>query len=54
MSEIKMSNGVYVIVFFAKKDIAVGDELYFNYDGAGDLFKNHKTKYPFIKKPKNK
>jgi hypothetical protein len=49
-----MSNGVNVIVFFAKKDIAIGEELYFNYDGEGDLFKNHKTKYPFIKKSKAK
>jgi SET domain-containing protein len=39
-----------VVVFFAKRDIKCGEELFFDYDGTGMLEKNHKEKYPFIKK----
>lgn len=45
-----MSEGRRVVVFFAKRDIKRGEELFFNYDGTGMLEKNHKHKYPFIKK----
>jgi len=31
----------------------VEEELFFNYDGAGDLYENHREKYPFIRKNKS-
>ena len=47
-SEIKISDGKYVIGFYATKEIKKGEELLFNYDGSGQL-KKHQNKYPFIK-----
>jgi hypothetical protein len=50
VSEIKLSEGKRVVVFFAKRDMKCGEELFFDYDGTGMLEKNHKENYPFIKK----
>lgn len=34
--------------FFASRDIEAGEELFFNYDGDGQIAKHHAEKYPFI------
>lgn len=46
------SNGTEYIALFAMRDIREGEELSFNYDGNGKLYKDHRDKYPFIKPPK--
>lgn len=48
-SENVLSQGRYKIGFYAEREIEPGEELFFNYDGAGDLYRNHRDKYPFIK-----
>lgn len=35
--------------FYATKDIYPHQELFFNYDGDGEIAKNHADKYPFIR-----
>ena len=47
-----MSEGRYKITFFASRMIDVGEELFFDYDGQGILYKNFKEKYPFIRSTK--
>ncbi len=44
--------GVSHIGFYAERDITKGEELLFDYDGEGNLFKNHRHKYPFIRNKK--
>ena len=34
---------------YASRNINKDEELFFDYDGDGTLFKNYKDKYPFIK-----
>ena len=46
----KFSNGTEYIALYASKNIMEGEELQFNYDGKGLLYKDHRDKYPFIKK----
>ena len=53
-SSTKFSNGNYYIALYAARDIKAGEELTFNYDGNGLLYKNHRDKYPFIRPPKAK
>lgn len=47
-SENIFSEGRYKIAFYAERDIEAGEELFFDYDGEGELYKNYKHKYPFI------
>lgn len=48
-SENILSEGRYKIGFYANINIEVGEQLFFNYDGEGMLFKHYRDKYPFIK-----
>ena len=47
-----LTQGRYRIAFFALRDIVPDEELFFNYDGSGELYKNYKQKYPFIREKK--
>ena len=51
-ADIVFCHGNEVVSFYAERDIQKGEELIFNYDGAGELSKNFLHKYPFIKKKK--
>lgn len=54
-SENILTQGRYKIGFYAERDIEMGEELFFDYDGEGELYKNYKDKYPFINsKAKNR
>lgn len=47
-----LTEGKYKIGFYATRDIEREDELFFDYDGEGQLYKNYKHKYPFIQDKK--
>lgn len=51
-AETKYSNGTEMIALYANRDIREGEELTFNYDGNGNLYRVHRDKYPFILPPK--
>jgi SET domain-containing protein len=53
-SQCLLTEGRFKIAFFARKDLEPDDELFFDYDGEGQLYENYKEKYPFINKKKNK
>ena len=46
------SKGTNVLGFYALRDIKKEEELFFDYDGDGELYNSHREKYPFIKKKK--
>lgn len=49
-----LTEGRIKVAFYATRDIEEGEELFFDYDGEGLLYKNYKDKYPFIKSKKGK
>lgn len=52
--QILESQGQEWICFFALRDICEHEELYFDYDGTGELAKHHHEKYPFIANKKER
>lgn len=53
MSQVKFSDADYCLCLFAKRNIAKGEELFFDYDGQGLLFRHFRQDYPYIQ-PKKK